>query len=93
MSVYVGTIEWPYRNMIMFHLATDGELEELHRMVDKIGVSRRYFQNKGTDSMTPHYDICKSKKMLAIKYGAIELSDKEIIKKCFPKFHERMQAR
>jgi hypothetical protein len=42
----------------------------LHAMADRIGVSRRYYQNKGR---TPHYDICLSKKALAIKHGAVEV--------------------
>lgn len=93
MAVYVGTIEFGYGRMTMFHMATDGEIEELHQMVDKIGVQRKWFQNKGTDKLTPHYDICKAKKVLAIKYGAIELNDREIIKKCYPEFHKRFGER
>lgn len=86
MSVYIGTIEWPYRNMIMFHCATDDPtFNELHEMMDKIGVKRKWFQNKGQDYKYPHYDICKSKKILAIKFGAIEVNDRELIKKCFNK--------
>lgn len=89
--VYVGTWKWPYRNMIMFHMATDGDLEELHQMADKIGIKRKWFQNKneGTIYHDPHYDICKSKKELAIKHGAIEIDDRELIKKCFPKLLKR----
>lgn len=84
MAVYVGTMEWPYRHMIMFHLATDDPTqEELHAMVDKIGVKRKWFQNKGQDAWYPHYDICKSKKALAIKHGAIEVNDRELIRRCY----------
>lgn len=84
MAVYVGTMEWPYRRMIMFHLVADS-VEELHEMVDKIGVNRKWFQNEKADGL-PHYDICKSKKVLAIKHGAIEMSDREILKKCAPNY-------
>jgi hypothetical protein len=51
-------------------------LEELHSMADKIGVNRKWFQNKPTH---PHYDICKSKRMLAIKFGAIEVTSRELV--------------
>lgn len=88
--VYVGTIEWPFRRMIMFHMATDGPIEELHQMADKIGIRRAWFQNKGGDRPTPHYDICKSKKKLAIKYGAVEVNDRELIRKCFPEMRAFM---
>lgn len=79
--VYVGNLEFPFRRMLMSHMATDGDIEELHLMADKIGVSRRWFQNIPKH---PHYDICKSKKQLAIKFGAMEISDREIITRCYP---------
>jgi hypothetical protein len=34
----------------------------------------------------PHYDICKSKKLLAIKNGAIELHDREILRRCYKNY-------
>jgi hypothetical protein len=78
MAVYVGDIEWKFRNMIMFHMMADTE-QELMEMVDKIGVQRKWFQHhKGS---YPHFDICKSKKVLALKNGAIELSDREMVVK------------
>jgi Protein of unknown function (DUF4031) len=83
MAVYVGTMKWPFGRMIMFHMATDGDIEELHQMADKIGIQRKWFQNKGTDKHSPHYDICKSKKQLALQKGATELNDREIIRRCF----------
>lgn len=83
--VYVGTMEWPFRRMIMFHMATDSDLEELHLMADAIGINRKWFQNKGQDKNYPHYDICKSKKKLALEAGAKEVNDREIIKRCFNK--------
>jgi hypothetical protein len=70
MTVYVDDMDAPYRRMVMNHLFSDSSLEELHAMADKIGVSRRWFQNKGR---TPHYDCCKSKKALALKFGAVEV--------------------
>lgn len=83
MPVYVGTIEWPFRNMIMFHLVADTN-EELHAMVDKIGVNRKWFQT-GASHGIDHYDICKSKKVLALQNGAIEMNDRDIVKR----FHVR----
>lgn len=84
MAVYVGTIEYPFGRMIMFHLVAD-TVDELHAMVDKIGVSRRWFQNKKEHGL-PHYDICKSKKVLAIKHGAIEMSDRDILDKTYQSY-------
>ena len=65
--------------MIMFHMVADTD-NELHDMADKIGINRKWFQNKKEDGIS-HYDICKSKKALALKNGAIEISDREIVKK------------
>ena len=76
---YVGKNEYPYRRMIMSHMVAN-TLEELHAMADKIGVSRRHFQDKPNK---PHYDICKEKKALAIQNGAIEVSDREFFKLVF----------
>lgn len=75
MAVYVDQSVYKYRRMVMCHMLAD-TLEELHQMADKIGVDRRWFQQ---DASTPHYDICKSKRVLAVKHGAIEVSRKELV--------------
>jgi hypothetical protein len=41
-------------------------IDELHAMADEIGVARRWFQGD-------HYDICKAKRALAVRFGAVEL--------------------
>lgn len=69
MPVYVDAAIWPLGRMMMCHMLAD-TLGELHAMADTIGVSRRHFQWK--PGKTPHYDICKSKRALAVKAGAIE---------------------
>lgn len=70
MSVYVGAAEWPFRSMMMCHMLADST-EELLAMVDKIGVQRQWIQYAGTGH--EHFDICKSKRALAIRAGAIEV--------------------
>ena len=45
-------------------------------MADILGINRKWFQDKPNK---PHYDICKSKKALAIKHGAKLVDDKEIV--------------
>lgn len=54
----------------MSHMMAD-TLEELNEMADKIGIKRKWFQGD-------HYDICKSKRELAVKNGAIEISMREM---------------
>lgn len=68
MSVYVDEPVNPFGRMIMCHMMATS-LEELHGMADRIGIARKWFQDKRG---APHYDISKSKRELAVKLGAIE---------------------
>lgn len=67
MAIYVDDMNARYKNMIMVHMVADCD-EELHAMADAIGVARRWHQKAGTHHS--HYDICLSKKALAISLGA-----------------------
>jgi hypothetical protein len=59
----------------MCHLVADTH-SELICMVDKIGVDRKWIQNKGTSR--EHFDIASSKRDLAIKFGAIVVTRREL---------------
>ncbi len=69
MSVYVDDASIPYGRMLMSHLVADS-LEELHAMANRIGIARRWFQREAS---TPHYDVCRAKRALALRHGAIAL--------------------
>lgn len=69
MPVYVDASLYSFGRMKMCHMTAD-TIDELHQMADRIGVARRWFQDK----RTPHYDICKSKRALALQFGAIEMT-------------------
>ena len=71
MSVYVDNMEASYRGMVMCHMLAD-TTEELLAMADKIGVARRHIQHAGT--YREHFDICRSKRALAVKAGAKEIT-------------------
>jgi hypothetical protein len=73
MTVYVDDVQHRYGSMIMCHLWADTH-EELLAFVDKIGVNRRWLQQPPKASWV-HFDICLSKKKLALSLGAI-LTDK-----------------
>lgn len=73
MAVYVDDVQYAYGRMKMCHLWADTE-EELFRMVDAIGVARKWVQRPPRASWL-HFDICLSKKALALKHGAV-LTDK-----------------
>lgn len=71
MAVYVDNMEAGFGNMIMCHMIAD-TTEELLKMADKIGVQRKWIQDKGT--YLEHFDICLSKRKLAVKNGAVEIT-------------------
>lgn len=73
--VYVDNANLPFGNMIMCHMIAD-TTQELLDMVDKISVQRKWIQYAGT--YQEHFDICLSKKKLAIKHGAKEISFMEL---------------
>ncbi len=73
--IYVDAAIHDFGRMVMCHLTADG-LDELHAAAQGIGVARRWFQNH--PGSTPHYDVCKSKRALAIKRGAVEVDRKEM---------------
>lgn len=72
MAVYVDDMKAPFGNMIMCHMLADTD-EELHRMAEAIGVSRRHWQSPEKTSGS-HYDICLAKKALALRLGAIPIT-------------------
>ncbi len=48
-----------------------GNEEKLHEIAEKIGMKKKWFQDK---KGFPHYDLVPSKRVMAIKLGAIEHS-------------------
>jgi hypothetical protein len=73
MAVYVDNAAHGFGRMIMCHMFSPN-LGELHAMADRIGIARKCFQNPATMPKVswPHYDIARSKRALAVSYGAIE---------------------
>lgn len=73
MTVYVDDMAAEFRpehvsgrRYVMCHMIADNE-EELHAMADRIGVARKWYQGD-------HYDIAKTKRALAVKAGAVEIT-------------------
>jgi len=69
MAVYVDRCIIPWKGKVWCHMGAD-TISELHKMADKIGLKREWFQNKNNH---PHYDITNNKRIIAIKNGAIEV--------------------
>ena len=80
MAVYVDDMwRFPmgrYGRMKMSHMAA-GTTEELLEMADCIDLSRRWLQDEGLWS--EHFDISMSKRRLAVKNGAIEVTMRELV--------------
>lgn len=80
MAVYVdnmrASLKVGGRNYVMCHMLADTD-DELHAMADRIGIDRRYWQAPPKVS-TSHYDITQSKRALAVKAGAIEVSMQQL---------------
>lgn len=64
-----------FGNMVMCHMIADSP-KELLDMADAIGVARRWIQKPGTPS--EHFDICLSKRKLALAKGAVEITMREL---------------
>lgn len=60
-----------FGRMKMSHMITDAHENELHTMANKIGVARKWYQGD-------HYDISITKRALAIKFGAIAITLREL---------------
>lgn len=75
MAVYVDDFDKPYRGMKMSHMIADSR-EELLSMAELIGVDKKWIQKAGTHQ--EHFDICLSKKKLAIQNGAILITRRQL---------------
>lgn len=76
MAVYVDDMRAPHGRMIMCHMAADSRAELL-AMADRIGVDRRWLQKEGT--WMEHFDICLSKRALAVSHGAREVTRRALV--------------
>lgn len=82
--VYVDDMETEYEHFrgrytqVMCHMIADTR-SELLSMADKIGVKRKWLQHP--DTYSEHFDICKSKRKLAVRAGAQEITWRELAMK------------
>jgi len=93
--IYVDSIQHypdcklPYKHWC--HMATDGDLGELHRVARRLGLSRAWFQDKPA---TPHYDLTPAKRAQALKFGAQTVNTMELARHCFlrPRLDTRLSS-
>lgn len=63
------------------HLIADTE-EELHEFAKKIGMRREWAQHHGR---MVHYDLTASRRVRAVKEGAVRITTRELVMKRFRK--------
>ncbi len=73
--VYVDDMKAPFGRMVMCHLVADTD-EELLAMADTIGVSRKWHQ--APPAHDSHFDICLSKRKLAVAAGAVQITLRQL---------------
>lgn len=69
-TVYADDMRARFGRLIMCHMIADTE-DELHAMAARVGVARRWYQGD-------HYDICLSKRALAVAAGAVEVTQRQL---------------
>lgn len=74
MTVYVDDMRAKFGRMLMCHMVADSDTE-LHAMAARIGVARRWHQYPPEHDS--HYDICLSKRALAVAAGAVAITLRE----------------
>lgn len=78
MAVYVDDMKAAFGNMLMCHMWADTDEELLH-MAERIGVQKKWIQGhprlshgKHREASWVHFDIAQTKRVLAVRYGAIQ---------------------
>lgn len=66
-----------FGRMKMSHMRAD-TTEELLEMVEKIGLNKKWIQDKGTNR--EHFDISLMMRKKAIENGAIEVTTREMVR-------------
>ena len=75
MGVYVDSCGHSFGRMKMCHMIADSRIE-LIAMAEMIGVEVGWIQAAGTP--TEHFDVCMSKRKLAIGYGAQPINRRKL---------------
>lgn len=69
--VYIDSFNAPFGRMLMCHMLADNTMELL-LFAEAIGVNLKWIQDAGTSR--EHFDICQSKKRIALSLGAQQAS-------------------
>lgn len=78
MSVYVDDARNPYGNMLMCHMVAD-TAPELREMAANVGIALKWIQHPS--AVNEHMDVCQKKRQLAVRLGAIEISQRDLARR------------
>ncbi|NOT47903.1 MAG: DUF4031 domain-containing protein [Acidobacteria bacterium] len=77
MSVYVDNLrDYGWHRGPSCHLIADS-VDELMEFAVSIGLRREWFQPKSS----PHFDLTAAGRKVAVEHGAIEISQRDLVKK------------
>lgn len=79
MTTYVDDMKAAFGGMIMCHMISDSD-EELHEMAERLGIDRMHHQ--APPKHHSHYDISQGKRALAVRFGAVEVSQTTLACMC-----------
>lgn len=74
MSVLIDPPMWPAHGRVWSHLASDTDLEELHRVARRAGIDTRLFEGD-------HYDVPQERYADAVAAGALEVSGAQLARR------------
>lgn len=77
MSVYVDDAKNPYGHLIMSHMVADNHYE-LMQMARRLALKPEWLQRGGT--YREHFDISQTKRRAAIKFGAIPVNSRDLVR-------------
>ncbi len=77
MAVYVDRPAYPFGRMTMCHMLAD-TTKELLAMAVAIGMKAAWIQKAGQPD--EHFDVCKSKRALAVGLGAVEVDGRDLVR-------------
>ncbi len=60
------------------HMVSDASEDELHAFAARLGLKRAWFQCRPKAS-SAHYDLVPTKRALAVRLGAVEVSSRELV--------------
>ena len=81
MAIMVDEAKYPFRGQNYCHMMSDcvnrqQAEQELHDFAARLGLQRRWFQQSARN---PHYDLAPSKRALAIRLGAKEVTSRAMV--------------